>query len=349
MIRVGLVGIGFMGWIHYLAYQRSANAKVTAIVTRDPKKQQGDWTSIKGNFGPPGAQVDLSGIEVFSSCEEMLRSGKIDAVDICLPPSMHTPVALQAFEAGKHVFCEKPIALTSADGKQLIEKANQSGLVFNVAHVLPYIGAFRYALSKAKSQEYGPVRSIAVKRIISDPTWIPDFYNPATVGGPIIDLHIHDAHFIQLLCGMPTDVTASGWLRGDVVEYAQVLYRFDDRQVVASASTGVCTSSARMFTHGYEVQFEKATLTYEFAAHSDGSDSFGLLLYDANGKTTKVELPNEDDIDAFRNEIDDFAAAVSGTLAGESVLSASVANNAVRICEAIETSVKQHKTVSLSK
>jgi predicted dehydrogenase len=336
-----------MGWIHYLAYQRSKNAKVTAIVTRDPKKQQGDWTSIKGNFGPPGTRVDLNGIDVYSTCEEMLQSGQVDAVDICLPPAMHTPVAIQAFDAGKHVLCEKPIALTSADGKQLVDRAKQCKVVFNVAHVLPYMGAFRFALAKAQANEYGPVRSVTLKRIISDPTWISDFYNPKTVGGPIIDLHIHDAHFVQLLCGMPREVTALGWMRDEVVEYAQILYRFESPDLVASASAGVCTSSARMFTHGYEIQFAKAALTYEFAAHSSGADSFGLLLYDSDGTTKKIELPNEDEIDAFRNEIDDFAAAVQGKLTGINLLSASTANNAVEICEAIETSVKRRAAVKI--
>ena len=63
MLRVGIVGIGFMGMIHYLAWQRVSGAKVSAIATRDPKKRAGDWTGIKGNFGPPGKQEDLSGIE----------------------------------------------------------------------------------------------------------------------------------------------------------------------------------------------------------------------------------------------------------------------------------------------
>ena len=52
MIRVGLAGIGFMGWIHWLAYQKVASAQVTAICSRNPQKRAGDWTDIQGNFGP---------------------------------------------------------------------------------------------------------------------------------------------------------------------------------------------------------------------------------------------------------------------------------------------------------
>ena len=54
MVRVGIVGIGFMGMIHYLAYKNVPGAKVAAICTRDKKKLAGDWRGIKGNFGSPG-------------------------------------------------------------------------------------------------------------------------------------------------------------------------------------------------------------------------------------------------------------------------------------------------------
>ncbi len=237
MLRVGLIGIGFMGWIHYLAYQRSSAAKLAAIATRDAKKKAGDWTSIKGNFGPPGAVVDLSSVEKFDDWRDMIQSPNIDAVDICLPPAMHAEVSLAALEAGKHVLCEKPIALNAADARAMTEAAKANQRVLNIAHVLPFMGAFKYALELCKSGQFGNVRSVVLKRIISDPTWIPDFYNPKTVGGPMVDLHIHDAHFIQLLCGKPKSVTAGGWTRGDVVEYAQMLYRFEQSGVVASASS----------------------------------------------------------------------------------------------------------------
>ena len=59
MINVGIVGVGFMGWIHYLAYEQVSGIRVSAIVSRDAAKRAGDWTSIKGNFGPPGRQVFL--------------------------------------------------------------------------------------------------------------------------------------------------------------------------------------------------------------------------------------------------------------------------------------------------
>ena len=62
MLHVGIVGIGFMGMIHYLAYQRLQGVKVHAICELDPVRRGGDWRTIKGNFGPPGEVMDLSGV-----------------------------------------------------------------------------------------------------------------------------------------------------------------------------------------------------------------------------------------------------------------------------------------------
>lgn len=66
MIRIGIIGIGFMGYTHFEGARDLKGGKVTAIATRDARKLAGDWTSIQGNFGPPGGQVDVSGLKCFS-------------------------------------------------------------------------------------------------------------------------------------------------------------------------------------------------------------------------------------------------------------------------------------------
>ena len=89
MIQVGIAGIGFMGWIHWLAYQNVAGIRVGAIASRDPKRRAGDWRGIQGNFGPPGEQVDLAGVRAYETLEALLADPAIDAVDLCLPPYLH--------------------------------------------------------------------------------------------------------------------------------------------------------------------------------------------------------------------------------------------------------------------
>src|SRR5262245_46719310 len=108
MIRMGIAGIGFMGMIHFLAAQKARGAKVTALCTRDPRKRSGDWTGIRGNFGPPGAQMDLANVRGFDSFEDMIADPELDLIDICTPTDQHAPMATAALAAGKHVFVEKP-------------------------------------------------------------------------------------------------------------------------------------------------------------------------------------------------------------------------------------------------
>ena len=90
MLRVGIVGIGFMGMIHYLAYQKVRGVKVAAVCSRDKKKLAGDWRGIKGNFGPPGEQMDLKGIRTSVRGEDLSSDPQIDFIDInCLPRRLH--------------------------------------------------------------------------------------------------------------------------------------------------------------------------------------------------------------------------------------------------------------------
>ena len=158
MIRVGIVGIGFMGWIHWLAYQRVAGISVTAICSRDPAKRSGDWTKIQGNFGPPGEQVDLSDIHVFSDVDEMLRSGKVDLVDVCLPPYLHAETVLASFHAGMHVFCEKPLALSTTECNKMVAASSRSGKQLLVGHVLPFFPEYQHAREVIDSGKYGKLK-----------------------------------------------------------------------------------------------------------------------------------------------------------------------------------------------
>jgi len=344
MIRVGIVGIGFMGMIHYLAYQRVRGVKVQAICSRDPQKLAGDWRGIQGNFGPPGAHMDLAGIKAYASLDELLADPQIDLVDICLPPALHAPATIAACQAGKHVFCEKPIALSPRDAERMVNAAVRAKRQLLIGHVLPFFAEYALARDLIARKKYGQLLGGSFRRIISDPTWIKDFYDPRTVGGPLVDLHIHDAHFIRLIAGMPSVVASTGRMRGDVVEFVDTHFRFPDSDVTISATGGVIRQQGRPFTHGFEIYLERATLRFDFAATAAGPVATPLTLFTSDGQAVQPELPSGDSIAAFVGEIGEVCRSIrrgetSPVLAGE------LARDALVICQREAQSVRTGKPV----
>ena len=157
MVRIGIIGIGFMGMIHYYGAKKVSGGEVVAICTRDQKKLDGDWTSIQGNFGPRGGIEDLSHLRKYNQIEELLADPDIDMVNICLPTYMHQSVSIAALQAGKHVLVEKPIEIRLDAANEVVQVGVESGKYFMVAHVLPFFAEFAYAKGAVESGEYGTI------------------------------------------------------------------------------------------------------------------------------------------------------------------------------------------------
>ncbi len=351
MINVGIVGIGFMGWMHYLAYQRVSGIRVTAIVSRDEAKRAGDWTSIKGNFGPPGRQVDLSEIKVYETLEEMLADSDVDVVDLCLPPQLHLPAIEKCFAASKHVFCEKPLALSTEQCDTAMKASQEAGCRLLVGHVLPWFPEFRFAVDIIESGKFGRLTGGVFKRIVSDPSWLKDYWDRQKVGGPLFDLHVHDAHLIRMLFGMPTRCFSSGRQRDDVAEFTHSIFQFADSQVTVSATSGAIDQQARPFCHAYEIYLERATLQFELAAYSDGVEKIeAKLLKSGDGDEAQIierlVIDDVDAVDAFESEVKEVRDSIlNGT--ASSVLDGALARDAIAICEAQEASIKSNSLVTI--
>lgn len=339
MTRVGILGIGFMGMIHYLSYQKSADAQVVALCEMDEKRLTGDWRDIKGNFGPRGKMMDLSGIETFTQMDEMFADPDIDVIDICLPPAFHADAAVKALESGKHVFCEKPMALEVADTERMTSAAETAGKILMIGHVLPLFPEYAFAYQAIRSGQYGRLLGGNFKRVISDPAWLPKYYEPDVIGGPMLDLHIHDAHYIRLIAGMPTAVDSVGRMRGEVVEYFHTQFHFDS-DLVVTANSGVIHQQGRSFTHGYEIHLEQATIIFEFAVIDEQPCVLlPTTVLHADGTVRVPELPSGDPMVAFEAEMKEVAKAVKSGQPAE-FLTADFAKDAIRICQMQTASVK---------
>jgi predicted dehydrogenase len=340
MIRIGLVGIGFMGWIHYLAMQRLRDAKLVAVCSRDPKKLAGDWTSIRGNFGPPGQHVDLSAVRRYDSLAKMLADPEIDLIDICNPTAQHEETAIAALRAGKHVLVEKAIALTPDGADRMLAAAQKAGKVLMVAHVLPFFPEFQFAADTVKSGRFGKLLGGHFKRVISKPDWSAEIGDAAATGGPAVDLHIHDTHFIGLICGVPRKVFSGGVEGRGAVDYLTTQYLYGPGGPAITCSSGAISMKARQFVHGYEIYLERATLVYE-------SGVCPLTILHADGSSEKPTLSDGDPVHAFTTELQ---TAVDGVRVGKApdLLSAQLARDALVMCLKEIESVRSGAAVAMN-
>ena len=96
-IRIGLIGAGQRGQHHLEDYQRIPGAEIVAIADIDESLAQ----RVAAKFKIP---------DIYTDYQKLLQRDDLEAVDICLHNNLHRPVAVAAMEAGKHVYCEKPMA-----------------------------------------------------------------------------------------------------------------------------------------------------------------------------------------------------------------------------------------------
>jgi predicted dehydrogenase len=341
MIRIGIVGVGFMGMIHFLASRKLKDARVEAICSRDEKKLAGDWRSIQGNFGPRGEMMDLSGIKKYRDLDDLRADKDIDLIDVCNPTHLHPETALKALQAGKHVLVEKAIALDPKDADAMLEAAKKAQRLLMVAHVLPFFPEFAFAAQAIRGGEFGKLLAGHFKRVISKPDWSAEIGDVSKTGGPAIDLHIHDTHFIGLVCGVPKYVFSTGVVgAGGAVDHLTTAYLYGPGGPAVTCSSGALTMKGRPFVHGYEIYLEKATLVYE-------SGNCPLTVLKADGSSEQPKLAGGAEATAaFTIEIQ---AAVDGIKAGREhdYLSGKLARDALVMCYRECESVKTGKAVAI--
>jgi predicted dehydrogenase len=335
MIRIGIVGIGFMGRIHYLAAQRLTGAKVVAVCSRDKAKLAGDWSATRGNFGPEPGQVDLTGVKSYESYDAMLADPDIDLIDICNPTDQHPAFAVAALKAGKHVLVEKAIALQPQQADEMLAAAKKAGKLLMVAHVLPFFPEFAFAADAIRGGKYGKLLGAHFKRVISKPDWSADIGDANKTGGPAVDLHVHDTHFIGLVCGVPSAVFSTGVVDASgAVTYLTTNYVYGPGGPSVTCTSGALSMAGRPFAHGYEIYLEKATLVYDSAGPA-------LTLLTADGKSEQPKLDGGGDpLTAFATELQ-VAVEAARTGKEQDLLSGTLARNALvlcyRECESVKT------------
>ena len=240
------------------------------------------------------------------------------------------------------------MALTTADCRRMVEAAEKARRLLCIGHVLQFFPEYACAIKLIRSGKYGQLLGGTFKRVISDPVWMKDFYDPNRCGGPLIDLHIHDAHLIRLLFGMPTGLVSCGRMHGEVVGYCQTQFQFSDPTLVVSATSGVIQQQGRVFTHGFEMHLEKATLHYEFAALADRpeGETMPLKVLTAKGDVVRPQLGDVDSITAFAAEITEVVRTIKANRPS-ALLDGDLARDAIILCHKQTESVKKGRPVRI--
>lgn len=333
MIRVGIVGLGFMGMVHYLSYLKHRDVQIVAICDKNERRLMGDWRDIRGNFGPAGSQMDLTGVTAYKQLEDMLADDSLDLIDVTLPPALHAEVAIAALHAGKHVFCEKPMSLTLEECQRMNQAARLAKKMLMIGHVLPFFPEYDWALKIIESGRYGKLLGGSFKRVISDPNWLKDFWNPDCVGGPMLDLHVHDAHFIRLLFGIPSSVTSCGRTRGSLAEYWHSQFDYGTSGPIVHATSGVIRQQGRSFEHGFEIHLEDATLTFDFSVINGlGRYSCPPIIYTDLSNSESPQCFSQDPMDAFALEISAVLKCMKSATALK-ILDSEFAQDAILFCQ----------------
>lgn len=342
MVGIGLIGVGFMGMTHFEAARKLKEARVVALSTRSEKKLAGDWSDIQGNFGPRGSSdVDLSGVSRYADYHDLLADSSVDLVDICLPTDRHEEVTLEALAAGKHVLVEKPISIELEAADRMVAAAERAGRLLMVAQVLPFFPEFRWVRECVESGKHGRLLAASFRRVIAPPQWSDEMSDFRKLGGWGIDLHIHDNHYISLLCGVPREVFSRGLLKDGLVNHVSTQYVYDDPDLTVSCVSGGIAASGLKFASSFELFLERATLQYDAGTYGDEwvVNRPLTLITDDGEISTPAPGGGGEWYSAFTDELQ---AAVDGVSSGEAppVLSGQLARDALKLCHAEAESIR---------
>jgi predicted dehydrogenase len=264
-MRIGLLGSGTMGQRHLTAASRLAGVE---MITRS---------------SPPYDRIDPS--DRATLIHAILADSSIDAIDICLPTSQHVSVALAALAAGKHVLCEKPLALNIADCSRIVDAACVSGRVLMVAHVVRFFPAYRYLAEMIRSRELGSVQRARFTRSSATPAWAAWLTDSEQSGGAILDLLVHDFDQVVALFGMPSHIAA------EPLESSNTVRCNLDCGGVPVDVEGGWFADDRPFSAGFDVEFATARLVYSderFTLHRPGAAEEEIPLADADPYTEQL-------------------------------------------------------------
>lgn len=325
MIKIGIIGCGFMGDMHAACY-KALGVPVTAVA--DPR----------ADFAKKVA--DKSGARIYESGEALIEQADVTAVDICLPTDRHASHAVAAMRKGLDVFVEKPICIREEEMELILKTERETGRKLQVGQVIRFWTEYVWLKEAADSGRFGRVLCGEFRRLSALPTWASEgwLHRPERSGGLAVDMHVHDVDFVRYLLGEPDTVTARAYRDSSgLIQQIYELYGYGN-DVSICIEAGWDYPPSFPFDAGFRVKFEKAAVVLNAGV---------LTVYPQQGEAYHPELPAEyqgdndvggniSSLGGYYNELKYF---VEG-LRGEHPLEIATAQEAIRSVRLVKKGIE---------
>jgi len=203
-VRIGVIGVGQIGKHHLNTYAKIPSAQIVAVADIN----EAEARRVAEQFNIPS---------VYTNFREVLQRDDIQAVDVCLHNNFHAPVSVAALEAGKHVYCEKPLAGSYRDAEQMVTVARDAGRMLHMQLSTLYskeVRAARYLIEAGKLGKLYYARSMGHRRRgrpFVDGYGTPTFVQKEnSAGGALYDMGVYHIASTLYLLGNPEILTISG-------------------------------------------------------------------------------------------------------------------------------------------
>ncbi len=271
MLRVGLIGCGFMGTMHANCYKNIKGVELVAFadIRRECAEKLAEGTNAT----------------IYGDGYELIKDAEVDIIDICLPTYLHSEYAIAAMDKVKYLFVEKPVALTSEQGKQMIEKAEETGTYVQIGQVIRFWDEYVKLAEILESGHMGKIINANFRRISPIPTWGWNDWllKNELSGGAAQDLHIHDMDYVLSQFGKPNTIKSAKNIIGEEASYINSLLIYDDFVVGVEGTWGL--PGTHPFEATFRVVFEKGVVE-----NAGGK----LMLYtDDAAEEIKIEKKND--------------------------------------------------------
>jgi len=282
-VNIAIVGTGFGQQVHVPAFRSVGHCEVRAICASRLERAQAAAQAL----GIPGATDDW---------RTLVADRDIHALALAVPPSLQAAIALAAAQAGKHLFCEKPLALNSAQAEAILNAARQSGIVHAVDFIFPEIAAWQKLRELLQASAIGRIRHVALAWRVETYTYRAGAKNwkttAATGGGTLNNFSSHSLYYLEWLFGPIAKVAAHLAPRTSEVEA-----RVDAWLEFAAGFPATVSVAADAFLgsgHRLEVYGEEGTLLLENTS-ADYARGFQLFLGTRDTKRLEpIEAKSDD-------------------------------------------------------